>query len=110
MPSEAGYAELRRVFDYLLSQGQVGPKIAGQGKSDRHMLSNELTQEVEVCVIDADDLLDNPTDVIEAFCTSVGLDYDPKMLKWDTEEEQQQARHAFEKWVSKMHGLHVSSR
>ncbi|KAL8651159.1 MAG: hypothetical protein Q9210_003413 [Variospora velana] len=98
MPSEAGYAELRRVFDYLLSQGQVGPKIAGQGKSDSHMLNNGFTQEVEVCVIDADDLLDNPTETVEAFCTSVGMDYDPKMLKWDTEEEQQQAKHAFEKW------------
>ncbi|KAL9013511.1 MAG: hypothetical protein Q9173_001796 [Seirophora scorigena] len=98
MPSEAGYAELRRVFDYLLSEGQVGPKIAGQGESNGHVLSNGFTQEVEVCVIDADDLLDNPTGTVEAYCKSVGLDYDPKMLKWDTEEEQQQAKDAFEKW------------
>ncbi|KAL8962459.1 MAG: hypothetical protein Q9193_001140 [Seirophora villosa] len=99
MPSEAGYAELRRVFDYLLSEGQVGPKIAGQGESNGHVLSNGFTQQVEVCVIDADDLLDNPTGTVEAYCKSVGLDYDAKMLKWDTEEEQQQAKDAFEKWV-----------
>ncbi|KAI4143029.1 MAG: hypothetical protein L6R39_004736 [Caloplaca ligustica] len=98
MPNEAGYDELRRVFDYLRSTGQVGPKIAGQTENGGHTSSNGVTQGVEVCVVDADDLLDNPSGIIEAYCKSVGLDYHPGMLKWDTEEDHQQARDAFEKW------------
>lgn len=98
MPSEAGYDELRRVFDYLRSAGLVGPKIAGQAEINGHARSNGAPRGVEICVIDADDLLDNPTGIIEAYCKSVGVDYDPGMLKWDTKEDQQQARDAFEKW------------
>lgn len=95
MPSEAGYDEVRRMFDYLCSIGQIRPKVAGQ---TGYASSNGVTQGVEVCVVDADDLLDNPAGVIEAYCNSVGIEYDPGMLKWDTEAEQQQARDAFEKW------------
>ncbi|KAI4206022.1 MAG: hypothetical protein LQ346_001332 [Caloplaca aetnensis] len=98
MPSEAGYDELRRLFDYLRSAGLVGPKIAGQSEINGHARSNGATRGVELCVVDADDLLDNPSGIIEAYCRSVGLDYDPGMLKWDTEEDQQHARDAFEKW------------
>ncbi|KAL8927305.1 MAG: hypothetical protein Q9208_002482 [Pyrenodesmia sp. 3 TL-2023] len=98
MPSEAGYDELRRVFDYLRSAGLVGPKIAGQAAINGHARSNGAPRGLEICVIDADDLLDNPTGIIEAYCKSVGVDYDPGMLKWDSKEDQQQARDAFEKW------------
>ena len=99
MPSEAGYEELRRLFDYLRSIDQVGPGVAGQvghKKLSKHAGAN---QGAEVCVVDADDLLDNPAGVIEGFCKSVGLNYDPSMLRWDTEEDQQQAKDAFAKWV-----------
>ncbi|KAL8935713.1 MAG: hypothetical protein Q9211_004553 [Gyalolechia sp. 1 TL-2023] len=82
MPSEAGYNELRRVFDYLRSIRHIGPANAG----------------VEVCVVDADDLLDDPAGIIQAYCKSVGIQYHPDMLKWDTEADQRQARDAFEKW------------
>ena len=149
MPSEAGYEELRRLFDYLRSIGQTGPKIAGQS-SDDHATTNGTTdgitngatngtsneningtsngiakgpasgtangiahgfmsgktngttngikEEVEVCVVDADDLLDHPQGIIEAYCNSVGIDYAPDMLTWDTEEDGRQAKDAFEKW------------
>lgn len=30
MPVEAGYDELRRMFDYLRSEKQVGPAMAGE--------------------------------------------------------------------------------
>ena len=52
----------------------------------------------EICVVDADDMLEKPAPTIEAFCRSVGLDYDPGMLNWDNEEDHQFARDAFEKW------------
>ncbi len=114
MPSEAGYDELRRFFDYLRSVGQVGPGIAGKEVNDAkknghvitnghaitngHTVTNGHSGKVDICVVDADDLLDNPTGIIEAYCKSVGLEYDPNMLNWDSEEDHNQAREAFEKW------------
>jgi hypothetical protein len=91
MPSEAGYDELRRLFDFLRKEGQIGPAVAG-----RH---NALSDgEVSITVIDADDLLDNPEGIIEAYCKEIGIDYSPEMLNWDTEEDHERAREAFEKW------------
>jgi hypothetical protein len=91
MPSEAGYDELRRVFDFLCKEKQVGPAQAGK--------HGELTNgEVSITVVDADDLLDNPAAIIEAYCKEVGIEYSPKMLIWDTEESHNFAKAAFEKW------------
>ena len=102
MPSEAGYDELRRFFDYLRSVGQIGPNVSGQDSgSAQNGVINGATNDVhnvDICVIDADDLLDNPSGIVEAFCKSVGFEYDPTMLDWSTEEDRQQAKVAFEKW------------
>jgi hypothetical protein len=81
MPSEAGYEELRRLFDYLMGQGMIG------GNS-----------RVPITVIDADDLLDHPAEVIEAYCQKVGIPYTPDMLHWEDDEGQHQAVKSFEKW------------
>ncbi|KAI9802118.1 MAG: hypothetical protein M1833_002039 [Piccolia ochrophora] len=113
MPSEAGYDEVRRVFDYLRTRGHIGPAVAGRadgvdgadGKSGLNGVHDvdgvdgaDGTGDVEICVVDADDLLDNPAGIIEAYCRTVGLPYDPAMLTWDTEVDHEQAREAFEKW------------
>jgi hypothetical protein len=91
MPSEAGYDELRRVFDFLVRDRQVGPAEAGK--------HGDLSDgEVSITVIDADDLLDNPEGIVRAYCKEVGLEYSPDMLVWDTDEAHQRAREAFEKW------------
>lgn len=95
MPEEAGYDELRRVFDFLRSNNQVGPHIARTPESEAENLKDE---EVSITVIDADDLLDNPEGIIKAYCQEVGLEYNPNMLIWDTEEHHKKAREAFEKW------------
>jgi hypothetical protein len=96
-PTEAGYDELRRHFDYLREAGLVGPRV-----STRPELSSGEEEvapgAVEICVIDADDMLDEPAKTMEAFCNSVGLPYSPEMLKWDTEADHAVARAAFEKW------------
>jgi hypothetical protein len=81
MPSEAGYLELRRLFEYLKEQGIIGGKDG-----------------VKITVVDADNLLDHPAEVIEKFCGDVGIDYSPEMLKWEDEESQKHAVEAFEKW------------
>lgn len=95
MPAEAGYDEQRRVFDYLRENGQIGPKVAGQQSNG---INGHAQGTAEICVIDADDLLDHPATIIETFCKSVGIEYSPEMLNWDNEEDHDHAKNAFEKW------------
>jgi len=99
-PTEAGYDELRRVFDWLQEIGQIGPRRAGteNGQVNGVHGDTQTTDGVEICVVDADDLLDDPKGIIEGFCKSVGLDFKEEMLNWDTEEEQKHAVEAFAKW------------
>ncbi|RYO74757.1 hypothetical protein DL766_008365 [Monosporascus sp. MC13-8B] len=89
MPNEAGYAELVRLFDYLRELKIVGPAMPGEPKGEG---------EVTVTVVDADDLLDHPKDVIEAFCKETGIDYNPDMLTWDDPDNQQYVCDVFAKW------------
>ncbi|KAH7418403.1 P-loop containing nucleoside triphosphate hydrolase protein [Cadophora sp. MPI-SDFR-AT-0126] len=91
MAAEAGYDELRRVFDFLVKEKQVGPAVAGK-------YENLKDGEVSITVVDADDLLDNPEGIISAYCKEVGIEYTPEMLNWDTEDDHQRAKDAFEKW------------
>lgn len=93
---EAGYSELRELFDYLRKEGLIGPRSAGQAGQSNSTNGNE--QGVEICVVDADDLLDNPSGMIEAVCKTTGIDYKPEMLVWNTEEDQALAKREFEKW------------
>jgi hypothetical protein len=99
-PDEAGYDELRRLFDYLRSEGQIGPKFASRpGEADDSANGTTVKETgVEICVIDADDLLDNPSGVIKAFCETTGIKWEPEMLIWNTEKDQDIAKEAFEKW------------
>lgn len=147
MPSEAGYDELRRLFDYLRSVGQIGPHLAGHPPGDtfgdeaksngsripspsrllplpplslsspplplssppsenhvpphasppNHHAGN-YSGGVNICVVDADNLLDDPEGIIEAFCRAVSLPYDPAMPQWDSAPDQARARAAFAKW------------
>ncbi|KAF1998423.1 hypothetical protein P154DRAFT_495470 [Amniculicola lignicola CBS 123094] len=97
-PDEAGYEELRALFDHLRDVGQIGPDIAGSNGANGTHGTNGEKKGVEICVIDADDLLDNPSGIIEAYCKSIGYPYDPDMLKWDGEEHHEYAKAVFEKW------------
>lgn len=99
-PSEAGYDEVRRVFDYLRKIGHIGPRLNGKTVDPRHEQVDgcKLEGVVDICVLDADDLLDNPAGFIKAYCKSVGVKYEPEMLCWDGEEHQNYAKAAFEKW------------
>ncbi|KAF3933560.1 hypothetical protein ABW19_dt0203090 [Dactylella cylindrospora] len=102
MPNEAGYRELRILFDYLLSEGVI--KAPGDSKSNGtngvNGYSNGYSNGVaggkayEVCVVDADDLLDHPKEVVEKFCEMVGLSFDENMLEWGANE----GCESFEKW------------
>ncbi|KAI0166029.1 P-loop containing nucleoside triphosphate hydrolase protein [Xylariaceae sp. FL1272] len=93
MPSEAGYVELRRLFDYLREQKLVGPGVAGETNG-----STVKENEVAITIIDADDLLDRPEPAIRAFCKETGIPFTEDMLKWGDEENQEYVSEAFAKW------------
>lgn len=59
---EAGYRELRAFLEFLLRAGVVARD--------------------ELCVVDADDLLGSPREVVARYCDVVGLDYCDRMLGW----------------------------
>lgn len=117
MPSEAGYDELRRLFDYLLAQNIIGPAKAGSkvpvdealndsSDSDSGSESSRRTpssRRVAITVIDADDLLQHPEAILKTYCKEVGIDYTPAMLEWGDEENQAFAGKAFEKWYGFHH-------
>lgn len=92
-PNEAGYDELRRFFDFAKDTGLVGPKLAGQENGVDHDGGKP-----DICLVDADDLLDDPESIVKQYCKSVGLEYSPRMLTWDNEEDQKRAHDAFAKW------------
>ena len=98
-PNEAGYDELRRFFDYARETGLVRDKNTslknGIGSGDAVKGHADVP---EVCMIDADDLLDDPEGILRAYCKSIGLDFHPDMLNWDNDEDQERAKAAFEKW------------
>lgn len=95
MPEEAGYDELRRLFDYLKDSGMVGPKICGQ---ENPAGIETKPGGVEICVLDADDMLDDPAGVLKQYCASINVDFDPAMLKWESPESHAFAKEQFEKW------------
>ncbi|KAL4956812.1 hypothetical protein BDW69DRAFT_157860 [Aspergillus filifer] len=129
-PLEAGYDEMRRFFEYLRAEGLVGPHVATREQDADEILAsnaaatNEVTANgvkakpvsspeanvgVEICVVDADEMLDSPALMMEAFCRSVGIPYTPAMLDWDNEEDHEHAREAFEKWKG-FHNDAIDSR
>ncbi|KAK5166714.1 uncharacterized protein LTR77_008258 [Saxophila tyrrhenica] len=94
MPSEAGYEELRRLFDYCKDTGLVGPAVTGQDNAGRENPAGQP----QITVIDADDLLDDPEGILRQYCESINLDFRDDMLNWDSEEAHEFAREQFEKW------------
>lgn len=114
MPNEAGYLELRVLFDYLKKQGLVGPELAegaeapasgtnghvnGHTNGDTNGANGHKADQVTITVIDADDLLDHPREIVEAFCKETGIPFTPEMLEWDNPEDQKHVEEAFSKWI-----------
>lgn len=109
MPSEAGYDELRRLFDYLLDQGIIGPAKAGdeapldEALNDTSSERSAGSERCSITVIDADDLLNSPEAILKIYCKEVGIDYSPSMLQWGDADNQKYAADAFEKWYGFHH-------
>ena len=55
------------------------------GFKEQFLMYNYVTTELKknVMVIDADDLMKNPKEVLEKYCSFVGLQFDENMLEWD---------------------------
>ncbi|KAI0396900.1 hypothetical protein F5Y17DRAFT_464914 [Xylariaceae sp. FL0594] len=99
IPSEAGYVELRRLFDYLREQGLIGPSVAHDAYASATPKEKRDAQgEVTITVLDADDLLDHPKEAVRAFCRETGIPFSEDMLKWDNEENQKIVAEVFAKW------------
>jgi len=120
MPSEAGYDELRRLFDFLRDQGMIvddndqqqqQAQQQQQGQNGHATSNGTLNGAVNghhhpgqqdkpsITVIDADDLLDDPEAVVAAYCARVGIDYQPRMLSWGQgPDARREADRQFDKW------------
>lgn len=95
---DVGLSEMRQLFDYLVSAGIMGPKIAGsppEGSKQQSECGAEATP--EICVVDAEELLANPEKVCEEYCRSVGLAFDASMLRWNSAGDQERAERVFQK-------------
>jgi hypothetical protein len=107
--ADTGYKELRELFDYLRSSGVVGPSIAGRSaaySSAAEIRSSEQLESVDICIVDASDLLPRPEDTVQQYCPTTGLPYSGlKMLTWDAPEGKTRAREAFSTWE----GLHENA-
>lgn len=69
-PSEAGYCELREFFDLI----------------------REYTGQTPV-VLDAEELVKNPKDLMKRYCEAIDLEFTPEMLEWQPATVKQ-----FDKW------------
>ncbi|KAI9781401.1 MAG: hypothetical protein M1839_005995 [Geoglossum umbratile] len=96
--SDLGYSELRRLFDYLRSEELVGPTIANSPRKDSPDRTSSSNNRVEICVVDAEDLLNRPDVVISAYCRSTGITYDPNMLHWEKRHDQKRAASIINRW------------
>lgn len=76
-PSEMGYKELVKFFNYAVETG--------------------LVDKSQLTVVDADDLLDSPEPMIRKFCERTGIEFNPSMLKWN-EADREHAEKLFAKW------------
>ncbi|KAI4107282.1 MAG: hypothetical protein LQ339_002680 [Xanthoria mediterranea] len=106
LPSEAGYAQLRQMFDYLRQQGLLGSNKE-QSKIDDVSTANHASSATasnigkdgnDICLIDAEDLLRDPAATLQAYCAHVGLTFDPRMLAWDSLDQDTLAHQNFDKW------------
>ncbi|KEF56845.1 uncharacterized protein A1O9_07035 [Exophiala aquamarina CBS 119918] len=97
-PHEAGYSELRRFFDFAKESGLIRNENMEEPNGTTNGHINGHINVPEICLVDADDLLDDPGSIIKQYCQKTGLEFNPSMLNWDNEEDQDRARLAFEKW------------
>lgn len=67
------------------------------------LVTEDLGQ--EAIVVDADDLLQHPEDVLRQYCNKVGIEFEEKMLNWDETPHDMQV---FADWMPWFEGVLTS--
>jgi hypothetical protein len=101
--SDLGYSELRRLFDYLRSEELIGPGIADPSRKDptgRGRTGNLPSDNRggEICLVEAECLLERPEAVVAAYCQVTGVVYEPEMLRWEECHDQERAKGIINRW------------
>lgn len=92
-PAEVGYRETRLLFDYLYPPS-ARPSDSAFGADPKNK-----AWEARPLLIDADDLLSCPEDIVQSVCTRVNLPYSASMLSWPTKEDHAYAESLFKKYA-----------
>ena len=84
------------MFDYLRSIDAVGPVCSepDQNHSDTGR---------KVCVIDSDDLIDRPEEIMTRFCRYIGIDYTSSMLNFSEIKGETHAAANLKHWGNAFH-------
>ena len=95
LPNDCSLLELRVMFDYLRSIDVVGPASSQQ--------NNHPHPGHQVCVIDSDDLLDKPGEIMRKFCDYIGIEYLSDMLNFTEIEGETHAATNLKHWGNAFH-------
>ena len=71
----------------------------------QYLLGQRLVDKDQLCLIDADDLLNQPEMVVRNYCHFVSLDFKPEMLHWDSLADDAHAHEVFASWT----GFHLDA-
>jgi hypothetical protein len=52
----------------------------------------------DICVVDAEELMENPDKVMSAYCRKNGIPYHESILHWDKTEDQERAASVIDRW------------
>lgn len=94
LPEDIGWIQLRKFFDYARAVGLVD-ETANRTNRPESSLNGDVAT-TDLCVIDANDLLRDPTGTLEAYCAHVGLQFSADMLEWDSTANRKKAQEKFE--------------
>lgn len=88
---DAGYAELRALFDYLVATGVIGPATAQPEVGSEPYVNPYPETSIPIVVIESDRLLTEPERMLRQFCAAVGCAFDASMLSWDAPMDKERA-------------------
>ncbi|KAL6695231.1 hypothetical protein J3F84DRAFT_376473 [Trichoderma pleuroticola] len=99
--SDLGYSELRQLFDYLREEGLIGQSPVTKPNGNGNLKENGNgfhKSHDDICVIDSEELLENPGKVMSAYCKNVGIPYKESLLSWDNAKDQKRAAAVIDRW------------
>lgn len=121
---DLGFWELRTLFDYLREEGLIGRSPVytngsgatnGNGVANGNGVSNgsgthnganghsetgdsRTGSGYDICVVDSEDLMEHPDEVMSAYCRKNGVPYNESIPSWDRTEDQERAAAVIDRW------------